>query len=111
MIVAGKDKPHLHDIVGAATQWLASGWFHRIFFEANTINITGIDTYLKGISDYYMVGREDEFLEVEAIRWRPPSPDAGQPVHNGAQPHSAFVVGVAPPRRQFWQQSSTTSPS
>jgi len=63
MIVAGKDKPHLHDIVGAATQWLASGWFHRIFFEANTINITGIDTYLKGISDYYMVGREDEFLE------------------------------------------------
>eukprot|EP00958_Prasinococcus_capsulatus_P009263 scaffold909_cov575-Prasinococcus_capsulatus_cf.AAC.2 len=62
--LAGSDKPTLHSMVPYAKQMLASGWFNRIFWEANTIDIAGVDTYLKTMSMHYMLGREDAFLEV-----------------------------------------------
>lgn len=65
--LSGADKPHLHQVIPFAKQLLASGWFDRIFWEANTIDIAGIDTYLKALSMHYMLGREDAFLEVRYV--------------------------------------------
>jgi len=63
LLLGGSDKPTLHSMVPYAKQMLASGWFNRIFWEANTIDIAGVDTYLKTMSMHYMLGREDAFLE------------------------------------------------
>lgn len=49
-------------------QMLTSGWFDRIFWEANTIDIAGIDTFFKTLSMHYMLGREDAFLDVRLQR-------------------------------------------
>eukprot|EP00958_Prasinococcus_capsulatus_P003134 scaffold276_cov548-Prasinococcus_capsulatus_cf.AAC.27 len=60
---SGTDKPHLHQALPFAEQLLASGWFHRVFWEANTVDMAGIDTYLKGLDYHYMLGREEAFVQ------------------------------------------------
>ena len=41
-----------------------SGWFRRIFYESVDKPEDGVEVFLKGLDQHYMLGRERNFLQV-----------------------------------------------
>mmetsp|Transcript_8749 Transcript_8749/g.32278 ORF Transcript_8749/g.32278 Transcript_8749/m.32278 type:complete len:398 (+) Transcript_8749:333-1526(+) len=63
LVLAGEDDPPLSKVARYAKDWVRSGWFHRIFYEAADAHVPGVGATAKALDLCYLLGREEHILQ------------------------------------------------